>query len=220
MKIILFPGLGTDCRIFDKAFKDFDEESFIKVDYDLELIGNADNLADYAKNIVKSFQLDQYNGDLIIVGMSLGGLVAIELSKILDHKTIVIISSIKSQKEAPVFLKIAKFFRIYYFIPIWFSRMIIPIIGYLAGTLNKEGYKLYKLMLQQWESKKFIWARRTALNWENQYVPSKLVHIHGSKDELFCYKKVRPTHLIKGGRHNMILDRSEEISEILKKHLY
>jgi pimeloyl-ACP methyl ester carboxylesterase len=220
MKVVLIPGLGTDCRIFDKALKDFDENALIKVNYDLKLIGNAQSLSDYAKRIANTFELDRYNGDVSIIGMSLGGLVAIELSKILNHKTIVIISSIKSEKEAPFFLKLARFFRIYYFVPVWFSRIIIPVIGFIAGTLNRDGYKLYKLMLQEWESKKFIWARRAALNWENKYVPSKLVHIHGSKDELFCYKKIKPTYLIKGGRHNMILDRSEEISEILKKHLY
>ena len=220
MKIVLIPGLGTDCRIFDKALKDFEEGSLVKVNYDLNLIGNAKSLSDYAKRIANNLELDKYNGDLAIIGMSLGGLVAIELSKILNHKKLIIISSIKSEKEAPFFLKLARFFKIYYFVPIWFSRMIIPVIGYLAGTLNREGYRLYKMMLQKWESKKFIWARRSALNWQNQFVPPNLIHIHGSKDELFCYKKLKPTYLIKDGRHNMILDRSEEIAEILKKHLY
>ncbi len=48
----------------------------------------------------------------IIVGVSFGGMIAIEISKILNLRQIILISSIKNRKELPVSLKIIRRLRL------------------------------------------------------------------------------------------------------------
>lgn len=44
-------------------------------------------------------------------------------------------------------------------------------------------------------------------------------HIHGDKDELFPFKKIKNAHLVKGGNHFMVFTRGHEISKIIKTEL-
>jgi pimeloyl-ACP methyl ester carboxylesterase len=215
MKAYLIPGLGTDHRIFKNlaSFLPFDE--IIYLDFNEELIGKSAGMKEYAA--IVAADIDKEN-PVVFIGLSLGGILAGELSRLLPKSRLILISSIKTEQEAPSILKIARKVPLYKFVPVWFSRNIVPLLSRLAKVTDKEGYYLYREMLKGWSAKKFRWARHSAVNWNNRAVADCL-HIHGTRDHIFPHKKIKNAILINNGSHYMIMDRAEEIAEIIRQKI-
>jgi hypothetical protein len=55
------------------------------------------------------------------------------------------------------------------------------------------------------------------LNWKNEWRPESLFHIHGTRDKIFPYGLVHPTHTISAAGHFMVYQRPGEISAILNE---
>jgi pimeloyl-ACP methyl ester carboxylesterase len=215
MNAYFIPGLGTDGRIFQNLVKHFDFTEINYLDFREELIAKSADLREYAQIIAPEIK---HNKDSIIIGLSLGGILATELSKLLPDCKIVLISSIKTTKEAPFVLKIARLLPFYNLVPLWFSRNIVPLIGRIFNVIDKEGYHLYRQMLKGWSYKKFRWARKSAVNWKNIVAPDCL-HIHGTRDLIFPHKKIKAAVILKKGGHYMVMNRAEEIAHIIKNWL-
>ena len=213
MRAYLIPGLGTDGRIFRNLLLQFDFEEVHFLDYREEITKNSTGIADYAYSISKEIINDSNS---IIIGLSLGGIVATELSKLLPESKIVLISSIKNQNEAPSILKVARLLPFFNFVPVWFSRNVVPFMSRISRVTDKEGYHLYRQMLKGWTAGKLKWARKSAVNWKN---PDSLncLHIHGTRDYIFPHHKIKNAVLIEEGSHYMIMDRAEEIARIIKE---
>jgi pimeloyl-ACP methyl ester carboxylesterase len=215
MRAYLIPGLGTDGRIFKNLLTQFNFDEVFYLDFREELCKSCSGMADYAKEISKEIINDSNS---IIIGLSLGGILASELSKLLPDCKVVLISSIKTENEAPFVIKIARVMPLYKFVPLWFSRNIVPILSRLAAVTDKEGYLLYRDMLKGWSAAKLKWARKSAVNWKNQKAIACL-HVHGTRDFIFPHGKIMGAALIAKGSHYMIMDRAKEIAEIIKKEL-
>ncbi|EMS87993.1 hypothetical protein LEP1GSC074_1850 [Leptospira noguchii str. Hook] len=61
------------------------------------------NLSKYSKRLLS--QIDTKN-EIILIGVSFGGIVALEISKHISVKQIIIISSIKSVSEKPILYRL------------------------------------------------------------------------------------------------------------------
>jgi len=216
MKAYLIPGLGTDGRIFKNLLAQFHFEEVHYLDYREEICKNSSGMEDYAKQISKEIS---HSHDSLIIGLSLGGILATEISKLLPDCKVVIISSIKTEKEAPSIIKIARCLSFYNFVPLWFSRNIVPLLSRIASVTDKEGYHLYRQMLKGWSKQKLKWARKSAVNWKNK-AAIKCLHIHGTRDHIFPHKRIENAILISKGSHYMIMDRADEIADLIKEALF
>jgi len=100
MKIYCFSGLGADERVFSflKLNPYFD---LVPVDW-IEPLAN-ENLEEYSIRISKRIQTKKSFG---IMGVSFGGLIAQEVSEILNPKFTLVISSINKLEQIPFLLKI------------------------------------------------------------------------------------------------------------------
>lgn len=88
-KIYILSGLGVDRRVFDKIdFGDLDVEF---VDWITPL--RNETLEDYTKRI--SLKITTENP--VLIGLSFGGMVAVEISKIIKTKKIILIASAKNK---------------------------------------------------------------------------------------------------------------------------
>lgn len=98
-KIYILSGLGVDRRVFDKIdFGDLDVEF---IDWITPL--RNEPLEDYAKRI--SLKITTQNP--VLIGLSFGGMVAVEISKIIKTKKIILIASAKNKFELPKFNRIS-----------------------------------------------------------------------------------------------------------------
>ncbi|HWI90589.1 MAG TPA: hypothetical protein VNT20_04900 [Flavisolibacter sp.] len=175
-----------------------------------------ESLSNYCKRLLQ--QIDTSN-DFVLVGVSLGGIVSVELNKIVQPKQTIIISSIATKKELRPLLKIVRSLRIHKIVPGIFYKWYSPILNWYFGTETEREKELLKRYTQSATSNYMKWAVNEILNWQNETRPGNLFHIHGTKDRIFPYRYSHPDILIKGGTHLMVHNRANEISRILVERL-
>jgi len=209
--IYLISGLGADDRVFKNLNFYSNKPKAIR------WIKNKknENLKEYCLRL--SDQIKN-NKELVLIGVSFGGIVAIELSKILKTEKLVIISSIKLASEKPILYNLAKFSRILNLIPSKIFNFHSFIIDFLFDVNSNEEKKLIREFIRNNDSDFIKWSLGEILKWENKKLPSNLIHIHGEKDKLFPFRKVNNPIPIKDGGHFMILNKHDEILSILKKY--
>jgi hypothetical protein len=113
-KIYLIGGLGVDERVFTTIhFKDY-EKQVVKW---IEPLPN-EPLPEYCKRLLP--QIDSPNP--IIAGVSFGGVIANEISKLIPVKQVILISSIRSRSEMPWLFRLAGNLNIHKIIPFNLAR--------------------------------------------------------------------------------------------------
>lgn len=213
-KVYLIPGLGNDVRIFSRLIPLLLEQDVCCLEY-LEPLSVRESIESYAQRLVDS--ISDVEEPPVLIGMSMGGAVATEMAKRMPFKELVLISSFKHQAEVPLLFKIARVFPLYRLIPAWYVRLMLPLFAWIFGICTKEDSQLLRLMLKDRSAAHFSWGREAIVHWDNKDYPSQYIHINGTKDHIFKRSEKQATHLIKGGTHNMVLDRAEEIAVIINR---
>jgi pimeloyl-ACP methyl ester carboxylesterase len=209
-KIFLIAGMGADTRIYNNIELP-PKYDIVPVDW-LEP-HETDTLITYAQKLI--YQYDIKPND-IVIGNSLGGMLAMEIAKKISLKKAILISSIKTINEAPGYFRLFKALPVYKIIPNKMLTSTGPMIRQVFGTMSNADLWLFKDMLQNTSPTFLKWAMGAALHWENQTIPSNVYHIHGDADFVFPFKKINDATLIKGGSHIMIFNRAGEINKWLK----
>ena len=106
MKVYLIPGVGADSRLFDR-FRLNEHQTTV---LEWKPIGDVQSLEEYAR--VMAEEIDE-SIDFAIVGVSMGGMIAIEMAKFLEPKKTILVSSAKVACEFPAKLKLPRATKIY-----------------------------------------------------------------------------------------------------------
>src|SRR6185312_10315269 len=109
-KIFLIPGLGADTRIYNNI--DLHDHDVICIDW-IEP-HKTDTLATYAQKLIHQYHITPGS---IVIGNSLGGMIAIEISKMIRLDKVILISSIKTVDEAPAYFNFFRALPLYKIIP-------------------------------------------------------------------------------------------------------
>jgi pimeloyl-ACP methyl ester carboxylesterase len=211
-RIFLIPGLGADKRIY-KNIKLGDHEA-IGVDW-IEP-DRKDTLSTYAQKIIDQYDITPGS---IVIGNSLGGMLAVEIANKIELKKVILISSIKTIDEAPLYFNVFKYLPVHSLIPGKLFAKMGVFISPLFGKMHSVDAYLFNSMLQNTSPVFMKWAMGAVLRWQNKTIPPNLYHIVGDKDLIFDYKKIKNAIIVKGGTHIMIFDRAREINQILAKIL-
>ena len=211
--IYLIAGLGSDGSIYKKI--KFPEE------YEIKHINwvkpkKKEELDHYAIRLTKQIDLKD---DITLIGLSFGGLVAIELAKIISVNKTVLISSIKTEKEKSSEMLLASWMKPNRFIPSILAIKFDFWYKWVFGELSGEEVDWITGMTLNIDPDLTDWAIDKALKWKNNFIPENIVHLHGDKDNVFPIEYISNCRVIKGGTHFMIGNRSEEISIILSEEL-
>lgn len=211
--IYLFPGQGSDERLFD-SLKFESHFKIVHIRYPIPEKGSS--LPVYAKRI--SNQIDT-SKQYILIGVSLGGMIISELNDLLNPEKSIIISSAKSRSELPFRYKFQKAIPLYKIVPpklmLAGAKFLQPIVEPDRNT-NKA---TFKSMLS---SKDPLYMKRTVemiIKWKREIAHENIIHIHGTKDHTIPIRNVKPTHTIKGGSHMMTLTQPSPINKILSDYL-
>lgn len=214
----LIPGLGCDVRVFQKfiSLLNIDKKQIHCIEWQTPLFPS-ESLADYVLRLAKKLPLNDANN--IIIGLSLGGMLATELAKIFPHKKLFIISSIKHQSERPLVLRWAKTIPIYHLIPTWLTVSLAPRLARWLKISDPDSSYLFGKMIKSMPKGHISWARQVAVNWENPDMPTNCIHIQGSKDHIFNNPLMQVDYTIEGATHNMILDRTLAVANIVNQEI-
>jgi len=215
MKIYCVTGLGNDKRIFDNLIPLLDHKDIYVLEH-LEPIDN-ESICDYAKRLILNVNFEENS---IIIGMSLGGMISVELSKLIKFRKVFLISTVKHPNEFPWQIQILKRLPIDKIkIPSWFIKKGVKTIMWLYNTTNYLGREHISNQVNDALDRHIEWAQLAATKWDNRLIPDNYVHIHGTKDEIFPSRNVRASHFIQNANHYMIMDRANDVAHIINYEL-
>ncbi|MEP6677006.1 MAG: alpha/beta hydrolase [Ferruginibacter sp.] len=155
----------------------------------------------------------------ILLGLSFGGMMSIEIAALIPVKAVILISSIKSAAELPAWMRLAGIVRINKLFPIKSARFMEPVTNRTLGVTTAEEKTMVREFRKNSPVKYNNWAVDKILNWKKKHVLNNVFHIHGNKDRIFPIKKTTATHIIDGGKHLMIMSKHEEVSACINQIL-
>lgn len=208
MKIYCIGGLGADKRVFD----------YLNINLPLEVIDwippiKNENIKEYAQRLVKNISFKPY---FILLGVSFGGILAVEISKIIKPKLLILISSVELSLRLRLAYRVLGRIKILKFIP---KRLFLPpefLANFLFGAKNK---KLLNKIIKDTDLDFAKWAVNQLVCWHNDEVFENCIKISGAKDKLMPSYSMERNIVVKGGGHFMIVDKAKEISGIINKEL-
>lgn len=207
--VYFMPGLAASSKIFENIKLPENEFEIILLEWVVPL--DKESLEDYALRMTKSIKHE----NPVLIGVSFGGILVQEMNKYIKvHKTI-IISSVKSNKEFPRRMKVAKSTMAYKLIPTALLANVEALAKYAFGDMVTKRLALYEKYLQMRDKKYLDWAIENVILWKNSEVNSNVVHIHGLEDEIFPAKYIKNFIPIEGGTHIMIINKYKWLNENL-----
>lgn len=209
------PGLAANTKIFEHISLPKEHFELHFLDWILPTSIN-ETIQEYAQRMCANIK----HKNIILVGVSFGGIMVQEMSKLINCKKVIIISSIKNNRELPKRLKITQVTKIYKLFP---SKIIADIESYEHYFFNdylKKRAELYKIYLSIREKGYLQWAIYNVLHWQQKKSIKNIIHIHGNEDEVFPVKHIKDYIEIKKGTHIMILNKAKTISKILEKECF
>ena len=212
MKVYFISGLAADRRVFKNIRL---PEGFEEVYLDWIPPMKNESLRDYSLRL--SERIDT-NEEYILVGLSMGGMIAVEIANQLRPVRTIIISSVPDSNHLPYYFRVGARLYLHRMIPIRLIKQA-AIAKRLFTTESKEDKEMLKIIIRESDPRFIKWALEAIIHWNNQKIPDRLIHIHGSRDEILVMKFTRPTHIISKAGHLMVMNRSEEINDILREVL-
>ncbi len=150
----------------------------------------------------------------ILIGTSFGGVVVQEMAKLMNVRKVVIISSIKSNKEFPRRMRLARSTGLHKLLPTSLVEKSELLLKYNLGISEKK-LKLYHNYLSVKNQYYLDWALDKLITWEQVEPIENLIHIQGDDDPVFPIKYINGCITIPGGTHVMILNRFRWFNENL-----
>lgn len=209
--IYIFSGLGADERIF----KHLDFSNYMVNFIKWTLPQKDESIEGYASRIID--QIKDSNPTLI--GISFGGMMAIEVSKQIDIEKVILIASAKKREEIPFYFRLIGKLRIHSFIP---SKLLInstKITYWLFGIKSKDEKELLKQIIYNTKPIFLKWAIDKIIKWQNTCQMKNLKHIHGSNDRILPFHFVNADFTIKKAGHLVPLTHPQELMDILAKEI-
>lgn len=208
MKDVWFiSGLGADERAFQ--FLDFKNWNSHFIHWIPPV--NSESIEAYAQRLLP--QIESKNP--ILVGYSFGGMMAIELARLMPTSKVIILASVKNKDELPPWFRLAGQVSAYAFVPIRWVVKPMTFYYWLFGVGRPEDKRLLSAIIRATDLDFLAWAMKVITCWQNNFIPPDLVHIHGTDDRVLPYRYVKPDISVKDGGHFMLVNRAAEISSIL-----
>ena len=155
----------------------------------------------------------------VLIGVSFGGVVVQEMSKLMATKKVIIISSIKNIQELPKRLKLVEKTKVYKLFPAKFIENIDTYIDMFIGDYQKKKFQTYKKYMSVRNADYLHWAIVTILHWQQSESIENVVHIHGTRDEVFPIKHITNCIEIENGTHVMIITKAKKITSAISEAL-
>ncbi len=171
--------------------------------------------ADYAKRMYAQIA----DANPILLGVSFGGMLGIEIAKQFPVKKIILVSSVKKRIEMPWWMRLAGKLKLHHLVKARPHPLLYPIENYFLGVKQKKEVKLAIHFRKTVDRDYLQWAIHNIVTYNNVTIPPNILHIHGTTDKLFPLRNVTAHYHIKGGGHFMVYNRAEEISRILCREL-
>lgn len=209
MKIYVVSGLGADFKVLEKLqFPEQHEIVFI----DWLIPEKNESFAAYIQRMADKIDDTQ---SFYLLGYSFGGILVQEIHKLKPAEKVVILGSIKSDKEKSRLIRAGEITKIPKILPVsLFNEKTTRAYSVLRKFFDPKNPKV----LQYFRVKDpyyLKWSVEKISEWKFEET-SKVVQILGDRDIVFPIKNSKPDYIIKGGTHLFPATKFKEVSRILE----
>lgn len=209
--VYFMPGLAASSSIFERIHLPEDKFSMFFLEWLIPIEG--ESLTEYVLRLAKEIKHE----NPVLIGVSFGGIIVQEMAKLISNRKVIIISSVKSNKEFPKRMKLAKSTKVYKLLPTGLIQNIESVAKLAYGDSLTQRFKLYEKYLSVRNKFYLDWSLETIILWKRDFVDKNVVHIHGDADDVFPIKYISKCIVVKGGTHVMILSKYKWFNENLSK---
>jgi len=212
MNAYFISGLAADRRVFKHIVLP-SRYKIIHLDWIMPL--SKESLSTYALRLAQGIDT---TSPFILVGLSMGGMMASEIAKRLHPVLTVLISAVPVDSQLPTYFRWAHKLNLQKLLPVkWLKHASVVKRIFMPETPDDKA--IIRQVIRDSDPEFIKWAIEAILTWKNEIKPAPLLHIHGSRDEVLPVRFTRPTHIIQGGTHLMVMGRAAEINAILSSVL-
>ncbi|MBB4804946.1 hypothetical protein HNP38_000218 [Chryseobacterium defluvii] len=209
MKIYIVSGLGADFKVLERLqFPDHYEIVFL----DWLIPEQNEPFYTYVERMA-----GKINGSepFCLLGYSFGGIMVQEINKIKPAQKVVILGSIKSDKEKSRLIRAGEITRIPKMLPVgFFNERTTNIYSVVRKFFDPKNPKLLQYFRVR-DPYYLKWSIEKISEWKFEENPD-VVQILADRDIVFPIKNSKPDHVIKGGTHLFPATKYNEVSKILK----
>jgi len=209
--VYILGGLGTDERIFQ--YIDF---SGFAVHY-IKWVSpvKAETIQSYAKRITEQIHVQKP----ILIGVSFGGIMAVEIAKLIATEKVILISSAKTRNELPFYYRLAGILQFHKLLPARLLKYPNYFAYWLFGVKNRRDKDLLAAILRDTDKGFLRWAIGTIATWKNKYKHTNLLHLHGTADRILPSSFIKDAIPVQAGGHFMIVNKSDLLTTMLRNLL-
>ncbi|WP_294240946.1 alpha/beta hydrolase [uncultured Chryseobacterium sp.] len=209
MKIYVVSGLGADFTVLEKIrFPERHEVVFI----DWLIPHRYEEFSDYVKRMAEKINDSE---PFYLVGYSFGGLMVQEINKLKPAQKVVILGSIKSDKEKSRLIRTGHLTRIPKILPVTFfnekTTNMYSVVRKFFDPRNPKVLQYFRVRDPYY----LKWSIEKISDWKFDENP-EVVQIMGDKDIVFPIRNSRPDYIIRGGTHLFPITKFREVTDILE----
>ena len=217
--LYLIPGMGLDERCFSQLVPLLNWSGTVEFLPHLIPTHSREPLPNYVQRLRAQLPSD-WDEPPTLMGMSLGGIIAAELAKIIPYRQLLLISTLKQSSERPLYFNILNQIPAHRLLPATFSQRYGRKLAGLFKGFEPTHLNTVFHMIEQSDPRHLAWGRNAAIHWQAPLTkPQNCFHIHGDKDHIFPARKIQADYWVKGGTHNLILERAEEIAQVINERI-
>lgn len=203
------PGMAANPSIFENISLD---EKIFEIHWMNWIIPEKEeSIQQYAERMLEQIQHE----NPVLIGVSFGGVLVQEISKLIKYKRLIVISSVKQSSEIPAHMQFARETGVYKFLPFGLLNYITEIEKLPVGNLIRKRLQLYRQYLSVNDKVYLDWAVKQMVCWQQDKPIEGIIHIHGDKDKVFPVKHINNYINVEDGTHIMILNRFRWFNENL-----
>lgn len=199
--VYFMPGMAANPSIFENI--SLPEDKFEMHYLKWIIPEEKETLESYAKRMAAKID----NPNPVLVGVSFGGILVQEMSKFIEVKKLIVISSVKSKHELPKRMKILRVTNAYKILPTkWISNIELFAKYTFIKNVNRR-LELYQKYLSVRDKTYLDWAIKQIIFWDQETPNPDAIYIHGDNDAVFPHSCQGNCITIKGGTHIMIINK-------------
>jgi len=209
--LVLLSGLAADGRIFTPQ-----KVAFPHLNCPPWLIPKRSEIMDdYAGRLAETLDA----GPCIIGGASFGGIVALHLARHVDAKAVILIGSVKSPSQLPLYARCARPFRFLIpFIPIRLLQTLIRPLTIRAVQRHAPFAHGLACQFRDSDPTVFKWSLSRILDWRSApIVPCPVYHLHGDRDWTLPLRFTDPDTIVECGGHVLSLTHPGEVNSYIRQ---
>lgn len=157
----------------------------------------------YAKRLCTAVK----HSDVVLVGVSFGGIIVQEMQKFITVRRLILISTVKTKYELPRFMRFGRRTKLYRLLPTGMARHFDKLGTLPLSKTTQKRFRLYKRYITIVDKAYLDWSVNQILNWQQEEPVPGSIHIHGDADGIFPIKNIKDCIVIKDGTHMMIINR-------------